>query len=332
MTGPRALLAAGLTLAVFAGGPAADAQRSAKPARLCFLTFDPGTARSPSVRFDAFFQGLRELGHVEGQTLALDYLSADGRPERFPALAGECVRLRADVIVVTTTPAARAAKGATSSIPIVMLHLGDPVGTGLVDSLARPGANVTGTSAMTSGLAAKRLELLKEAVPGLSRVLVLAHLVDPIAPLQMQALKAAAPALGVTLLVHDIRTARDLPAAFEAGVRERANGLVTTAESIFVVERVRVTELAARHRLPAIYVDPSVTIEHGGLMAYNIHRPDVQRRTAAYVDRLVKGAKPSELAVEQPTKFWLAINMKAAAALGLTIPPALLARADQVVE
>jgi putative ABC transport system substrate-binding protein len=235
----------------FLAAPLAAGAQPRKIPRLCFLTFDPGTPQS--TRFTPFFQGLRDLGYVDGRNIAIDYLSVDGQAERFPTLAADCVRLKADVIVVTTTPGAQAAKNATRTIPIVLHALGDPVATGLVASLARPGGNVTGVTQMSSGLAAKRLELLKEAVPRVSRVLVLAYLVDPIAPPQVKELETAARALGVKLLVQDIRTADDLPAAFEAGARERAEGVLTPAESIFFVQRARVIELAARHRLPAMY-------------------------------------------------------------------------------
>jgi len=322
----------GVAGALLAARFAAAAQTGRKVPRLCFLTFDPGTARSPSTRFVAFFQALRDLGYVDGQTIAIDYLSASNRNEGFPTLASECVRLKADVIVVSTTPAAQAAKATTRTIPIVMVALGDPEGTGLVDSLARPGGNVTGMSQMTSGLAAKRLELLKEAVPAISRVLVLSYLVDPIAPIQVKALKAAAPSLGVTLLIRDIRSVDDLPAAFDTGAREGAEGLLTTAESIFRVQRARVAELAARHRLPAIYPWAASATDAGGLMAYDISEPDLHRRAATYVDSILKGAKPSDLPVQQPTSFKLIINLKTAKALGLTIPPSLLLRADQVIE
>jgi putative ABC transport system substrate-binding protein len=275
----------------------AHAQSPKNIRRLCFLTFDPGTSRS--TRFDAFFQGLRDLGYVDGQTIAIDYLSADGRSERFPALAAECLRLKADIIAVSTTPAAQAAKNTTRTIPIVMLALGDPLGTGLVDSLARPGGNVTGVSQMTSDLAAKRLELLKEAVPGISRVLVLAYLADPIAPPQVKALNEAARSLGVTLQVQDIRTANDLPAAFDTAASERADGLLTTVGSIFVVERARVSELAARYRLPAIYPQSIQVTDAGGLMAYEPNMADLYRLAATYVDHILKGAKPSDLPVER---------------------------------
>jgi putative tryptophan/tyrosine transport system substrate-binding protein len=300
---------------------------------LCFLTLEPGTLEKRSPRFDAFFETLRDLGYVNGQSIIIDYLSAEDRGERFPALVAECLRRKADVIVPSTTPAAQIAKNATRTIPIVMIALGDPVGTGLVDSLAHPGGNVTGMSQMVPELAAKRLELLKDAVPGISRVLVLTYLVDPIAPLQVKTMKEAAQSLGVTLLVHDIQTADDIPAAFDAAIKEGADGLIVTAESIFVTYRARVSELAAQHRLPAMY--PYVIqldAGAGGLIAYDVVSPDLHRRAAGYVDRILKGAKPSDLPVQQPSKFQLVINLKTAKALGLTIPPGVLARADEVIE
>jgi putative ABC transport system substrate-binding protein len=318
-----------LALVVFALPLATEAQPAGRIPRLCFLTFDPGTPQSS--RFNPFFQGLRDLGYVDGQTITIDYLSADGRGERFAALAVDCLRLKADIIVVTTTPAAQAAKNATRTIPIVMGPLGDPVGTGLVASLARPGGNVTGLTLMASGLAAKRLELLKEIVPRLSRVLVLSYLVDPIAAPQVKELESAAHSLGVKLLVRDIRTADDLPAAFDAGARERAEGLLTTAESIFVVQRKRVVQLAAQHRLPGMYPYRDM-VEVGGLMSYGPNIADLNRRAATYVDKVLKGTKPADLPVEQPTKFEFVINSRTAKALGRTIPPVLLLRADQVIE
>ena len=215
----------------------ARGQEPKKIPRLCFLTFDPGTAQSPSPRFEAFFQGLRDLGYVNGETLTIDYVSAEGRTDQYPALAAECVRNNPDIIAVTTTPGALALKKATKTIPIVMVALGDPVGTGIVDSLARPGGNITGMSHMTSELAAKLLQLLKEAVAGISRVLALAYLADPISPLYVQALKEAAPSLGVTLQIRDVRTADGLPSAFDTGAGEGAEGLITNSESIFRAER-----------------------------------------------------------------------------------------------
>jgi putative ABC transport system substrate-binding protein len=269
---------------------------------------------------------------VDGQTINIDYLSADGDGERFPTLAAECLRLKADIIAVSTTPATQAAKKITRTTPIVMIALGDPVGTGLVDSLAQPGGNVTGMSLMASDVTAKRLELLKEAVPAISRVLVLSYLADPIAPLQVKALEKAAHSLSVALQVQDIRTADDLTAAFDAGARERAEGLLTTAESIFVAQRLLVSELAARYRLPAMYPFTIQVADGGGLMAYDTDYPDLERRAATYVDKILKGAKPSDLPVQQPTKFTLVINLKAAKALGLTISESFLRRADQLIE
>ncbi len=324
--GVRALF---LALVMFALPLATAAQPARRVPRLCFLTFDPGTPQSS--RFDPFFQGLRDLGYVDGQTISIDYLSAGGRGEQFPALAADCLRLKADVIVVTTTPAAQAAKNATRTIPIVMHSLGDPVATGLVASLARPGGNVTGTTLMASGLAAKRLALLKEIVPRISRVLVLSYLVDPIAAPQVQELESAARSLGVKLLVHDIRTADDLPAAYAAGAREGANGVLTTAESIFVVQRNQVVQLAAQHRLPAMY-PYRLMVDAGGLMAYDSYTADLQRRAATYVDRILKGAQPADLPVQQPTKFELIINLKTAKALSFTIPRSVLQQADQIID
>jgi putative tryptophan/tyrosine transport system substrate-binding protein len=308
---------------------AAHAQAPGNIPRLCFLTFDPGTLQSN--RFEPFFQGLRDLGYANGQDIAIDYLSAEGHGERFPALAAECLRRKADVIVVSTTPAAQAAMAATRSIPIIMIGLGDPVRTGLVNSLAQPGGNVTGLSLMVPEVAAKRLGLLKEAIPGISRVLVLTYLADPIAPLQVKASEEAARSLGVTLQVHDIRTADDLPVAFDAAAKGHAEALLTTAESIFAAQRARVTELAARYKLPAMYCYSNV-VDFGGLMAYDVSYPDVIRRAARYVDRILKGAKASHLPVEQPIKFEFSINLTTAKTLNLAIPPGVLAIVDKVIE
>ena len=268
---------------------------------------------------------------MDGQTITIDYLSADGQVERFPTLAADCVRLKADIVVASTTLAAQAAKKATGTIPIVMHGLGDPVATGLVVSIARPGGNVTGASMMSPGLAAKRLELLKEGLPRLSRVLVLSDLGDSIAAPQLQELEHATHSLGVTLLVRDIRSADDLPAAFDAGAKERAGGLLTTAETRLSIYRDRVLELAARHRLPGMYPYRG-WVDAGGLMAFISYTPKLQARAAFYVDRILKGAKPADLPIEQPIKFEFVINLKTAKALGLRIPPSVLLRADQVIE
>jgi putative tryptophan/tyrosine transport system substrate-binding protein len=309
-----------------------EGQESKKIPRLCFLTFDPGNLQTRSPRFDGFFQGLQELGYVEGRTINISYLSADNNGDRFPALIDECLKLKPDVIAVTTTPAAHLLKKATTTIPIIMVALGDPLGTGLVDSLSHPTENLTGMSLMVPDLAVKRLELLKEAAPAISRVLVLSYLADPIAPLQVKAMQEAARLLGVTLLVRDIRTADDIPAAFTAGMQEGAEGLLVTGESMFIVHRARVTELAAHYKLPAMYPFLLPVTDAGGLMAYDVHAPELHRRAAMYVDRILKGAKPSDLPVQQATQFDFVINLKTAHALGLTISPALIALATDVIE
>ena len=318
-------------VAVLSAPIAVEAQQPKRIPRLCFLTFDPGTFQSRSARFEPFFNRLNELGYVDGQTITIDYLSAEGRNDRFAEIAAECLRFKADVIAVTTTPGALAAKQTTQTIPIVMLPLCDPVGVGLVSNIARPESNITGTTAMTSELSPKRLELLKDAAPSMSRVLVLSYLIDPIAPLQVKTLEAAAPSLGVKLQIQEIRSGDDLPAAFDAAARESPEGLLVTAESIFNVNRKRVTELAARYKLPAIYPWSVMVTDAGGLMAYDANEPDLHRHAANF-DRILKGAKPSDLPIHQPTNVQFVINLKTAKALGLTIPPELLARADEVIE
>ena len=309
----------------------AHAQQSKEIPRLCFLTFDPGTLQSRSPRFDVFFNSLRDLGYVDGKTIVIDYLSADGKDDRFPALVSECLRLKADIIAVSTTPAAQAAKRGTRTVPIVMIALGDPLGTGLVESIVRPGGNVTGMSLMVPELGVKRLEVLKEAVPKVSRVLVLSYLSDPVAPLQVAALDRVAPSLGVTLLVRDVRSGSDLAAAFDAGMSEHVNGLIVTAESVLVVHSAQIGEFAARLRLPAIY-PYAIQVRNGGLMAYEANIPELHKNAAIYVDKILKGAKPSDLPIQQPTKLSLFINLKAAKALGLELPQSLLTRADEVIE
>jgi putative ABC transport system substrate-binding protein len=308
------------------------AQPSKRIPQLCFLTFDPGTLQTRSPRFDGFFRGLQDLGYVQGRNINISYLSADNKGDRFPTLIDECLSLKPDVIAVTTTPAAHLLKKATRTVPIVMVALGDPLGTGLVDSLSRPSGNITGMSLMVPQLAVKRLELLKELVPDISRVLVLSFLADPIAPLQVHAMEEAARSLGVTLQVQDIRTVDDLPAAFAAASRAGAQGALITEESMFIVHRARVTELAARHKLPAVYPFVLPVTDANGLMAYTVKAPDVHRNAAAYVDRILKGAKVMDLPVQQPTQFEFVINLRAATALGLAIPPPLRLRATEVIE
>lgn len=307
----------------------AEARSAERVPRLCFLTFDPGTPQSS--RFAPFFQRMRELGYVDGQNIIIDYLSADGHGERFAELAASCVGRDPAITVVTTTPAAKAVKNATRTIPVVLYPLGDPVASGLVASLARPGGNITGLTYITSGLASKRLQLLKEVVPDISQVLVLSYLVDPIAAPQVKEMESVASSLGMKLLVHDVQSADDLPAAFAAGAREHAEGVLTTTESLFVTERQRVAQLAAQYKLPGSYPF-RLMAEAGGLMAYDSFTPALQARTATYVDKILKGAHPSDLPIERASTFELVINLRTARSLGIEIPASVLARADEVIE
>jgi putative ABC transport system substrate-binding protein len=279
----------------------------------------------------AFLRGLRELGWVEGQNIAVEYRWAEGRLERLPELAAELVGLKVDAMLVGGTQAALAAKQATTTIPIVLAGIGDPVGTGLVASLARPGGNITGLSFLASELSAKQLELLKEAVPKVSRVAVLWNPTNSFHRLALRDAEAAARSLGVQLQLLEARSPNEFDSAFAVVTRKRAGALLVLADAVFLLHRTRLADLAARSRLPAMY---GLT-EHaqvGGLMAYAPNFADSFRRAAGYVDKILKGAKPGDLPVEQPTKFDLVINLKTAKALGLTIPQSLLIRADQVIQ
>jgi putative tryptophan/tyrosine transport system substrate-binding protein len=310
---------------------AAEAQQAAKVARIGYLS--PSLATSPHLR-EAFRQGLRDLGYVEGRNLVIEYRGAEGKPERLPALAAELVALKVDVIVVTSTPAALAAKQATRTIPIVFIAVADSVASGLVTSLARPGGNVTGLSLLTSELVGKRLELLKQAVPGVSRVAVLWQPGDYGERTEKDILKKAevtAPALGARLQVVEARGPADIDRAFSDMTRARAGALMVLGSTMFFTERRRLVDLAAKHRLPAVYPTRD-SVDAGGLMSYGPNLADLFRRAATYVDKILKGAKPADLPVEQPTKFELVINLKTANALGLTIPQSVLGRADEVIQ
>ena len=283
---------------------------------------------------DAFRQGLRDLGYVEGRDIVIEYRSAESHLERFPALASELVALNVNVIVAANTRAALAAKQATRTIPIVFASPADPLTSDLVASLARPGGNVTGLSSQAPELVGKSLELLKEAVPGVNRVAALWHR-DYGERTQKDLLNAAdvaARTLGLRLQLVEARGGPDsFASAFSEITRARTEAVTVLSSVLFATERTRLVDLAAKHRLPAMY--PVRTfVEGGGLMSYGTHLPDLFRRAALYVDKILKGAKPNDLPVEQPTKFELVINLKTAKALGLTIPPALLQRADQVIE
>ena len=283
----------------------------------------------------AFRQGLSEAGYAEGQNVRIDYRWAKGNSQRFPALAAELVMLKVDVILTTGgTLAAIAAKRATATIPIVFTAVGDPVEEGVVDSLARPGGNVTGLSITLPDLVGKWLELLKEAVPGATRVALLFKpdtMPDRVREVRLKAADASARALGLELQVFEARGPEDFDRVFSDMSKARAGALVVWPTPIFQLERRRLADLAAEHRLPAVFQSRS-HVEAGGLMSYGAYLPDLNRRAAIYVAKILKGTKPSDLPVEQPTKFELVINLKTAKALGIIVPPTLLARADEVIE
>ena len=275
--------------------------------------------------------GLRDLGYVEGTSIALEERSSQGRNERFSDLASELVRLNVNIIVTWGTPATLAAKRATTIIPIVMASAGDPLRSGLVSSLAHPGGNVTGLTVLGPGLAAKRLELLKEAVPNMSRVAFLWNPANPDQESSFNEIQAGARALGVTLQSVEARDREELEQAFAAMKRGRPSALLMTADSLIQRYIGRIVAFASENRLPAMY-QLREAVDGGGLMSYGVSLPDLGRRAAYFVDKILKGAKPGDLPIEQPTKFELIINLKTAKALGLTIPQSLLQRADQVIE
>ena len=283
----------------------------------------------PLVR--AFLDQLRALGYVQGRNLVFEPRSAEGKLERLPDLVADLIRLKVDVIVSSLSPAIRAAKQQTSTIPIVMAGINDPVGAGFVASLARPGGNVTGLSMLVTELSGKRLELLKETLPNLSRA---AFLWNPTQPGQALALKdtqAAARVLGVTLQLYEVRDPNEFDGALAAMTKARAGALLVMTDPLTFSQRGQLTALAAKHRLPAMYALREF-VDAGGLMAYGPSFPDSYRRAATYVDKILKGAKPADLPVEQPTKFELVINIKTAKALGLTIPQSMFIRADEVIQ
>ena len=319
-----------LALGILAAPLAADAQQAGKVFRIGYLA--PGSPSSATGSLEAFRQGLRELGYVEGRNIVIEYRWAEGRHERLPDLAADLVRLKVDVIVAVATTPPHAAKKATTTIPIVMTNHADPVGSGLVASLARPGGNITGM-ADTAGLEifGKQLELLKEAVPGVSRVAVIWNPTNQAHPLWLGEVKVAARSLRVQLQILEARGPDEFESAFAAMTRERAGALFVLRDAMFLLHRTRIAELAAKSRLPAMYgLRPNV--EAGGLMFYGASLPDLIRRAATYVDKILKGAKPGDLPVEQPTRFELVVNLKTAKALGLTIPQSVLFRADKVIE
>jgi len=311
--------------ALLAAPLAARAQQAGKIPRIGFLRAGP----PPKSWVEGFQQGLRDLGYVEGQNIVTEYRFTDGSTGQLPDLVGELLRLKVDVIVASATAAAQAAENLTRTVPIVFAGINDPVGSGLVSNLSRPGKNITGTSLMSVDLLAKRVELLKEVVPQLSRLAALGVPADPSYALQVKATETGARALGVQLDLIAVRSPNDFETAFK--VARKAQALIQFEAVFLTTHRTRLLELAVRNRLPAVY-GLRDWVDGGGLMAYGPSFPEVYRRAAVYVDKILKGAKPGDLPVEQPTKFELVINLKTAKALGLTIPPSLLQRADEVIQ
>ena len=307
-----------------------EAQQPKTVARIGVLRSDSPSPKSAVEGLVAFRGGLRELGYVEGQNIFLEYRWAEGRYERLPDLAAELVRLKVDVFFTTGTPATNAANQATKTIPIVFVNVSDPVASGLVASLARPGGNITGLTNISSDLSGKQLELLKESVPGATRVAVLWNPANPAAALQLKETEAAARSLKVQLQLQEVRDPKDLDSAFSAMTRGRPNALFVLADPMLSTYQSRIAELAVRGRLPTIYWLRSFT-DAGGLMSYGPSNADLNRRAAIYVDKILKGAKPGDLPVEQPIKFEFIVNLKTAKQIGLTIPPNVLARADKVI-
>jgi putative ABC transport system substrate-binding protein len=319
------LLAGSILLAPLA----AEGQQAGKVYRIGVLETMSSTLNTANL--DAFRQGLRELGYVEGQNFVIEYRSANGRPERFPGLATELVRLKVDLIVTRGTPAALAAEKATESIPIVMATSADPTRFGIVSSLARPGGNVTGLSTIAVELAGKRLELLKEAVPRIARIALIANMSSPASGSQWRQIEVAARSLGLEPQLLDVRTPEAFARAFDTAIKQRADAVQVANDTLTQTNLRRIVDLSAKHRLPSIFASREF-VDAGGLMAYGPNFTDLYRRAATYVDKILKGAKPADLPIEQPTKFELVINLKTAKALGLTIPQTLLLQASQLIE
>ncbi len=328
MSRPKILIAL-LALGLLAAPLAAGAQQTTKIPRIGLLSpFSPSAA---APWHQAFRQGLRDLGWVEGKNISIEYRYAEGRNDRLPELAADLVRLKVDVIVASITTDALAAKSATRAIPIVMASAGDPIASGLVESLARPGGNITGLSQIAPELAGKRLELLKETVPKLTRVAVLWRPDGTTSPLAWKESQLPARALGLELHSLEVRSSNEFAKAFEHATRARAGALAVMPDPLFAGNLKQIADLAAKSRLPSIFHLREFA-HSGGLMAYGIDRSDMFRRAATYVHKILKGTKPADLPVEQPTRFELVINVKTARTLGLTIPPSILVRADQVIQ
>ena len=305
----------------------APAQQWGKVYRIGILEAIPATQNAANL--NALRKGLRDLGYVEGRNLIIEYRSADGRAERFPELASELVRLKVDLIVTRGTPAAKATKSVTGTIPVVMATMGDP--RPIVASFAHPGGNITGVTTFSTELTAKRIELLKELVPNLSRVALLHNMGNPAAPPEWEEISTATRSLGLQAELLDVRGRGDLGRAFEVALRTHVDALIIGADGFTQMHQQAIVDSVARNRLPAAYPAREF-VEAGGLIAYAVNYPDLYFRLASFADKVFKGAKPSEIPIEQPTKFELVINLKTAKALGLTVPQSLLLRADEVIK
>jgi putative tryptophan/tyrosine transport system substrate-binding protein len=322
------IFAVALCVILFAVCQSAEAQQPKKVPRIVYLAVSHASANAG--RLEAFRQGLRDIGYVEGENIVIEDRYADGKFDRLPALAAELVRLKVDVIITAGPPVTRAVKEATATIPVVMAQDGDPVGNGFVASLARPGGNITGMSQLAPEISGKQLELLNETVPNLARVAVLGTSTRPGNAQALKETELAAGTFGLRLQYLDVRGPKDIETAFREARKGRAGAVLVLQGPVFTSQRTQVADLAAKTRLPAIYPQTEYT-EAGGFMSYGVNTSDLFRRAAYHVDRILKGAKPADLPVEQATKFELMINLKAARQIGLTVPPSVLARADRVI-
>ena len=325
----RRFIAALCAATVWTVGSAPGLGEGGRVYRIGILETIPADRNRPNL--SALLTGLREHGYIEGQDLQIEYRSADGQADRFPALAAELVRLRPDLIVTRGTPATRAAKEATDTIPIVFTAIGEPIGAGVIPTLARPGGNVTGLSAFATELAGKRIELLKEASPAIGRVGFLHNMGNPVAPPEWQAIEGAAEALGISVELYDVRREPDIAAAFKSMRQNKTDALYVGIDALTQAKAKMIVDLAAEHRLPTVYISRDF-VNMGGLLSYGPSFPDLYYRAAGLIDKIFKGAKPSDLPVEQPTKLELIVNLKTAKALDLQISPYVMVRADEVIE
>ncbi|MGC2825588.1 MAG: ABC transporter substrate-binding protein [Pseudolabrys sp.] len=315
-------------LAVVAALPL-EASAQSKIPRIGFM--GNSTAALEANLLDAFREGLRELGYEEGRNIVIEYRWADGKYEQFPMLVAELIAAKVDAIVTAGTPAALAVKRATTTVPLVMVAVGDPIGTGLVPSLARPGGNLTGLSSIAPDLEGKRLQLLREVVPALSHVAMFINSLNPFHVSSMRQARDAAQTMGIKLQLHDIRKSEDLDDAFAAIRKERPDALLILADRVFLHNRQRIVDFTIEQRLPNVNAYKEL-VEVGGLMSYGPSYEDMHKRAAIYVDKILKGAKPADLPIEQPSKFTFIVNLKAAKALGITVPSQLLGLVDQLIE